>query len=101
MFGPHQGLHLLCLIFYSQIHVALKMYEIQACQKYSFICIQGLTKRYSYVFEWNVKATLNLLTYQILNLQGESYKTGIQADPTIHTFLFSYILMKMPYCFPL
>ena len=38
----------------------------------------------------NVKATLNLLTYQILNLQGESYKTGIQAGPTIHTFLFSY-----------
>ena len=25
-----------------------------------------------------------------LNLQGESYKTGIQAGPTIHTFLFSY-----------
>ena len=54
---------------------------------YSYI---NLTKRYSYVFEWNVKATLNLLTYQILNLQGESYKTGIQAGPTIHTFLFSY-----------
>ena len=51
---------------------------------------KGLTKRYSYVLEWNVKATLNLLTYQILNLQGESYKTGIQAGPTIHTFLFSY-----------
>ena len=41
-------------------------------------------------FWWNVKATLNLLTYQILNLQGESYNTGIQAGPTIHTFLFSY-----------
>ena len=38
----------------------------------------------------NVKATLNLLTYQILNLQGESYKTGIHAGPTIHAFLFSY-----------
>ena len=23
-----------------------------------------------YIFEWNVKATLNLLTYQILNLQA-------------------------------
>ena len=41
-------------------------------------------------FKWNVKSTLNLLTYQILNLQCESYKTGIQAGPTIHTFLFSY-----------
>ena len=41
-------------------------------------------------FEWNVKATLNHLTYQILNLQGELYKTGIQAGPTIYTFLFSY-----------
>ena len=30
------------------------------------------------------------MTYQILNLQDESYKTGIQAGPTIHTFLFSY-----------
>ena len=55
--------------------------------------VKGLTKRYSYVFEWNVKATLNLLTYQILNLQGESYKTGIQADPTIHTFLFYYFIL--------
>ena len=55
-------------------------------------------------FEWNVKATLILLTYQILNLQGESYKTSIQAGPTIYTFLFSYfpyIFRKMPYCFPL
>ena len=26
--GPQQGQHLLCLIFYSQIHVALKMYAI-------------------------------------------------------------------------
>ena len=52
--------------------------------------IKGLTKRYSCIFEWKVKATLNLLTYQILYLQGASYKTGIQAGPTIHTFLFSY-----------
>ena len=44
------------------------------------------------VFEWYVKATLNLLTFQILNLQGESYKTGIQMGPTIHTFLFYFSL---------
>ena len=30
------------------------------------------------------------MTFQILNLQDESYKTGIQAGPTIHTFSFSY-----------
>ena len=30
-----------------------------------------------------------ILNYQIL-LHGESYKTGIQAGPTIHTFLFVY-----------
>ena len=47
-------------------------------------------KRYSYIIEWNVKAILNLLTNHFLNLQGESYKTGIQAGPTINTFLFSY-----------
>ena len=35
---------------------------------------------------------MNLLTYQILNLQGESNKTGIQAGPTIHTFLFYFSL---------
>ena len=41
-----------------------------------------------------------ILKYQILNLHGESYKTGIQAGPTIHSFLFCYspyIFMKMPY----
>ena len=37
---------------------------------------------------------MNLLTYQILNLQGESYETGIQAGPTIHTFLFSYFSLR-------
>ena len=36
-------------------------------------------------FEWNEKATLNHLNYQILK-QGESYKTGFQAGPTIHNF---------------
>ena len=34
-----------------------------------------------------------VLNYQILNLQGESYKTGIQAGPTIHTFLFFYFTL--------
>ena len=41
----------------------------------------------------HVKATLNLLTHQILNLQGESFKTGIQAGPTIHTF---FVLLLFP-----
>ena len=31
-----------------------------------------------------------ILNYQILNLHGDLYKTGIQAGPTIHTFLFVY-----------
>ena len=53
------------------------------------ICIYGLTKRYSYVFEWNVKATLNLLTFNF-NLQGESYKTGIQASPYLCFISFLY-----------
>ena len=57
---------------------------------YSYI--RSNQKIYSYNFEWNVKATLNLLAYQILNLQGESYKIGIQAGPTIHIFLFYFSL---------
>ena len=65
----------------SQIHVALKMYAIFACEKYSFIC--KMSNHIS--FEWNVKAMLNHLNYQILK-QGESYKTGFQVGPTIHTF---------------
>ena len=38
------------LSFSSQIHEALKINAILASQKYSFICILGLSKRYSYVF---------------------------------------------------
>ena len=36
MYGPQQGLHLFCLVFYSQIHVyvPLKIYAIFTCQKY-------------------------------------------------------------------
>ena len=40
-----KGLHLLS--FFSQIHVVLKINAILASQKYSFICISGLSKRYS------------------------------------------------------
>ena len=63
--------------------VALKMYAI-----YSYvrsIRILGLTKKYSYVFEWNVKAT------QILNLQSEPYKIGIQASPYLCFISFLYL----------
>ena len=38
------------LSFSSQKHEALKINAILASQKYSFICILGLSKRYSYVF---------------------------------------------------
>ena len=34
-----------------------------------------------------------ILNYQILNLHGESYKTGIQAGFTIHTFLLFYLYL--------
>ena len=40
MYGPQQGLHLLSF-------VVLKINAILASQKYSFICILGLSKRYS------------------------------------------------------
>ena len=91
MFGPQQGLHLLCLIFYSKIHVASKMYAILGMSEvFVYLYIRSNQKIFIF-FEWNVKATLNLLTYHILNLQGESYKTGIQAGPyNSYFFLFSY-----------
>ena len=34
-----------------------------------------------------------ILNYQILNFHGGSYKTGIQAGATIHTFLFFYFFL--------
>ena len=42
MYGSQQGLHLLS--FFSQIHVVLKINAMLASQKYSFICISGLSK---------------------------------------------------------
>ena len=51
-------------------------------------------------FEWDVKAALNHLNYQILK-QGESNKTGFQVGSTIPTCSCApplpYIVLEMSY----